>query len=177
MLLYIYPPRPRLATRFHFHHLRIKSLLASRLLTCTKESSQSPIPCFFQDPAFSPSDCAFLASLGYSVLVPPAASAHIDASSFLYAIHLYRPVYAEALATGPPAIFVGTSWDVWDALPPAHPPLDALKTMHHTYHHTAFPQYDDQHVFSSTSIYWRRSLSADGIATDVATTLTKVSLA
>ncbi|PHH64354.1 hypothetical protein CDD81_4711 [Ophiocordyceps australis] len=155
------------------HRAHVQLAAFATIIHELEQASQSPIPCFFQDPAFSPSDCAFLASLGYSVLIAPAASAHIDASSFIYAIHLYRPVYADALAAGPPAIFVGTAWPVWDALPPAQPRLDALKTMHDTYHHTTFPQYDDENVFSSTAIYWRPSLSADGLAT----TLGNVSLA
>lgn len=39
----------------------------------------------------------------------------IDDTTFLYGVHLYWPIYAQALAAAStPAVFVGTGFDVWD---------------------------------------------------------------
>ncbi len=60
------------------------------------------------------SDTAFLTALGHRIVASPAAYALIDDETLLFAVHLYRPIYAAALQSCLPAIFVGTGWDVWD---------------------------------------------------------------
>lgn len=61
------------------------------------------------------SDTAFLTALGHRIVASPAAYALIDDETLLFAVHLYRPIYAAALQSCLPAIFVGTGWDVWDS--------------------------------------------------------------
>lgn len=108
--------------------------------TATETLLEAPIPCLFQEPLFSASDTAFLTSLGHSVVCHPAACRAVDAHTLLYGVHLYRSLYALALARGRaatdtpptpasgsshgddddddalPAVFIGTGWPVWDAV-------------------------------------------------------------
>lgn len=73
-----------------------------------------PIPCIFQEPVFTSADRDFIAGLGHSVVDSPEACDRVDPDTFLFGIHLYRPIYALALRKCLPALFVGTGWDVWD---------------------------------------------------------------
>jgi DNA-binding phage protein len=68
----------------------------------------------FQDPAFTTSDKEFLASLGHEVVEAPAAMALVDEDAFVFGIHLYREVYAQALEKSLPAILIGTGYNVWE---------------------------------------------------------------
>ncbi|KAK7429390.1 hypothetical protein QQZ08_003982 [Neonectria magnoliae] len=114
----------------------------------------SKIDCIFQDPIFTQPDKDFLAGLGHRVVENPEACDMVDADSLLFGIHLYRPVYAEALEKSLPAIFVGTGWDVWDNI--GHTDgLEKMETMEKTYKKCAFPQDSHGSAFSSTSIYWK----------------------
>lgn len=74
------------------------------------------IPCFFQEPLFTDSDKAFLEALRpkLKVVESPRGFDLVDSRTFLYGVHLYRPIYAQALGTAAPSIFVGTSLDIWD---------------------------------------------------------------
>lgn len=38
----------------------------------------------------------------------------VSDNTLLFGVHLYRPLYAQALDSNLPAIFVGTGWDIWD---------------------------------------------------------------
>lgn len=76
--------------------------------------NKDSIECIFQEPIFTDSDKSFLADLGYRVVASPTVYELIDDASLLFAVHLYRPIYAAALKSSLPAIFVGTGWDVWD---------------------------------------------------------------
>ncbi|KAK7421644.1 hypothetical protein QQX98_002111 [Neonectria punicea] len=114
----------------------------------------SKIDCIFQDPIFTQPDKDFLAGLGHRVVEDPEACDMVNADSLLFGIHLYRPVYAEALEKSLPAIFVGTGWDVWDHI--GHTDgLGKMETMEKTYKKCAFPQDSHGSAFSSTSIYWK----------------------
>ncbi|PFH62868.1 hypothetical protein XA68_11424 [Ophiocordyceps unilateralis] len=116
----------------------------------------SPIPCIFQEPLFTPADRHFLSSLGYQVVETPDACAHISRHSFIFGIHLYRPVYAMVLGQYLPALFVGTGWSVWESVSLSESPdLNNLKIMHQSYAKAAFPQDPSSTAFSSTTIYWR----------------------
>jgi hypothetical protein len=79
-----------------------------------EKCSKSTIPCFFQEPLFTDSDKQFIQSLGHTVVESPEGSNMIQSDSMLFGIHLYRPLYAQALERSLPAIFVGTGWPVWD---------------------------------------------------------------
>ena len=74
------------------------------------------IECFFQEPLFTKPDCAFIESLSpsFRVVDSPEGFEKVNPTTFLYGLHLYRPIYAKALAKAAPSIFVGTSLDVWD---------------------------------------------------------------
>ena len=80
----------------------------------------------------------------------------------VFGIHLYRDIWASALDKALPAMFVGTGWDVWDECPGSDKSADfeRIREMDRTYDKFAFPQ-DDQHTFSSTSIYWKKRDSDD----------------
>ncbi|GJN81778.1 hypothetical protein PLIIFM63780_005313 [Purpureocillium lilacinum] len=160
--------------------------------------TRTTIPCLFQEPIFSASDAAFLtASLGHSVVEHPRGCHAVDRRALLYGVHLYRPIYALALAGGGgggggretrayedlPAVFVGTGWDVWDAVTLGQPGgggggdgedgqdgdnddgfMRRLRVMEDTYERADFPQDDPAHGtgFSSTSVYWRRGAVRGG---------------
>lgn len=74
----------------------------------------SEIKCIHQDPIFTESDKGFLIKLGHSVVEDPGAYTEVDEATFLYGVHLYRPVYAASLETKLPCIFVGTGYDEWE---------------------------------------------------------------
>ncbi|RDA85028.1 hypothetical protein CP532_4579 [Ophiocordyceps camponoti-leonardi (nom. inval.)] len=118
--------------------------------------SGSPIQCVFQEPLFTPSDRVFLAGLGHQVVDSPEAFGYISHDSFLFGIHLYRPVYAMALGDELPALFVGTGWHVWESASLSRiSDLDILQTMDRSYAKAAFPQDTSSTAFSGTTIYWR----------------------
>ncbi|PHH76835.1 hypothetical protein CDD80_1176 [Ophiocordyceps camponoti-rufipedis] len=120
----------------------------------------SSIPSIFQEPLFTPADRQFLTSLGYQVVETPEGYNHTSRHSFIFGIHLYRPVYAMALSAHLPALFVGTGLSVWESVSLSESPdLDNLKTMHQHYARAAFPQDESSSAFSSTTIYWRPSES------------------
>lgn len=83
------------------------------LFALEKYSKQS-IQCIFQEPIFTQSDKTFLHTLGHTIVDSPAAYSLIDDGTLLFAVHLYRPIYAAALHASLPAIYIGTGWDVWD---------------------------------------------------------------
>lgn len=72
------------------------------------------MPCYFQEPLFTKSDKALISRLGHTVVDSPRGCDLVDGNSLVFAVHLYRPVYAMALRRHVPAIFVGTGWDVFD---------------------------------------------------------------
>lgn len=62
---------------------------------------------------FSTSDQSFLESRGHRVVESPDGFDLIDGKTLVFGIHLYRPIYAQALKSLP-AAFVGTDFDTWD---------------------------------------------------------------
>lgn len=87
--------------------------------------NKEPIECIFQEPIFTESDKRFITDLGHTIVESPAAYERIDQHTLLIGVHLYRPIYAEALKSCLPAIFIGTGWDVWDTY--AHPLHGAMQ--------------------------------------------------
>ncbi|KYK58822.1 hypothetical protein DCS_05840 [Drechmeria coniospora] len=128
--------------------------------------SGDEIRCIFQEPIFTPSDVAFIASLGHRVVADPLACELVDPQTLLYGIHLYRPIYARSLRKFMPAIFVGTGWDVWDGVSlhddDANADLSRLRTMEREYQKASFPRDTGGTAFSSTSVYWRQSSESKG---------------
>ncbi|GAB0134661.1 hypothetical protein EsDP_00003023 [Epichloe bromicola] len=119
-----------------------------------EKATDTTVQCIFQEPLFTDADAEFLASRGYSVVDAPLGSQAVTRDALLYGIHLYRPLYAEALKDGSPAMFVGTGWDTWDQLMLPVEDLQGLKQMDETYQKWEFPQQGT--AFSSTCLYWRR---------------------
>lgn len=117
-------------------------------------ATDTTVQCIFQEPLFTDADAEFLTSRGYSVVDAPLGSQTVTRDALLYGIHLYRPLYAEALKDGSPAMFVGTGWDTWDQLMLPVEDLQGLKRMDETYQKWEFPQQGT--AFSSTCLYWRR---------------------
>ncbi|XWW94546.1 hypothetical protein V2A60_002489 [Cordyceps javanica] len=149
------------AKRAAFVQLCALTTLVSQL----EKYSKTPIQCIFQEPIFTDADKTFLASLGHRVVSSPQAYDLVDDTTLLFAIHLYRPIYAAALKSNLPAVFVGTGWDVWDTVR-ASPgrtnrvsmervnDLENMQKMHATYARHPFPQDAASTAFSSTSIYF-----------------------
>ncbi|ATY67282.1 hypothetical protein A9K55_000021 [Cordyceps militaris] len=122
----------------------------------SKRAAKRSIECIVQEPILTHADEAFLTSLGHRIVTSPAAYTLIDDTTLLFAVHLYRPVYAAALQSSLPAAFIGTGWDVWEtAIMDKATDLENMKKMHQTYTRYSFPQDTASTAFSSTSIYWR----------------------
>jgi hypothetical protein len=85
----------------------------------------------FQEPLFAPCDVQFLeeqeeaeeeqdasgqkvTAVGGKVVSSPAGFEAVDAHTLVFGVHLYRDIYAQTLAQGCPAAFVGTGYDVWE---------------------------------------------------------------
>ncbi|PNP78850.1 hypothetical protein FNYG_07715 [Fusarium nygamai] len=121
------------------------------------------IETFFQDPAFSSSDKKFLESIGHTVLEDPKGTQMVDEKTLFFGVHLYRPVYNDALEGELPALFVGTSWEDWgDIFADEH--IENVERMHKSYERCAFPQERLDCAFSTTSIYWKPKPEGEGDA-------------
>ncbi|KAG6273142.1 hypothetical protein E4U48_002937, partial [Claviceps purpurea] len=59
-------------------------------------------------------DTAFLTARGHAVVPAPLASTAVTPHTLLYGIHLYRPLYEEALQDHLPSAYVGTDWETWE---------------------------------------------------------------
>ncbi|KAB5559720.1 hypothetical protein GE09DRAFT_1220384 [Coniochaeta sp. 2T2.1] len=66
------------------------------------------IKCYAQEPSFTPSDRAYLSSLGIDVLDSPAAFGLVTARTFVFGIHLPHYAWGYALAEQLPGLYVGT---------------------------------------------------------------------
>ncbi|KAG6205418.1 hypothetical protein E4U35_002617 [Claviceps purpurea] len=113
------------------------------------------IHCTFQEPLFTDADTAFLTARSHAVVPAPLASTAVTPHTLLYGIHLYRPLYEEALQDHLPSAYVGTDWETWEQLMLPEDCLRGVREMHETYRKWEFPQ--EGIVFSGTWIYWRKS--------------------
>ncbi|KAI0405932.1 hypothetical protein F4802DRAFT_596604 [Xylaria palmicola] len=122
-----------------------------------KEASQ-PIRCIFQEPIFNSIDKAFITSLGHQVVESPVGFELVDSETLAFGVHLYRDIYSQVIATHAPAIFVGTSYDVWEDLygiekenwAPRMKEFDQLCVK------AKFPENPGDTIFSSATIHWRQ---------------------
>ncbi|KAK0390558.1 hypothetical protein NLU13_0062 [Sarocladium strictum] len=138
--------------RISFHQLIAFTVLVEEL----EKLNGSEIKCIHQDPIFTESDKGFLIKLGHSVVEDPGAYTEVDEDTFLYGVHLYRPVYAASLETKLPCIFVGTGYDEWEgATMGSLDDIQPMKKMEEEYIKHAFPEDSIQATFYGTSIYWR----------------------
>lgn len=72
------------------------------------------IRCVFQEPIFNPVDRAFIASLGHEIVESPLGFQLVDPETLAFAVHLYRDVHSQVIATHIPAVFVGTPYGIWE---------------------------------------------------------------
>ncbi|KAM0340751.1 hypothetical protein ACHAPU_010342 [Fusarium lateritium] len=116
------------------------------------------IETFFQDPVFNESDKKFLANHGHTVVEDPAGCDLVDSNTFFFGVHLYKPVYNDALAKHLPTLFIGTGWVAWDDMF-ATEGMENMEKMHKLYETCEFPQreqrMDFDPSFSTTDIYWK----------------------
>ena len=91
--------------------LLVESLEAAESGT---ELGKGKIECIFQEPVFTESDKSFITSLGHRVVDSPEGFDMVSPDTLLFGVHLYRPIYAQALARCLPAVFVGSDLEVWD---------------------------------------------------------------
>jgi hypothetical protein len=52
--------------------------------------------------------------MGHRVVDSPVGFDMVGQDTFVFGIHLYRPIYVKALENAVPCVFVGTDLDVWD---------------------------------------------------------------
>ena len=93
-------------------HVQLAAFL--HIVGLLEAKQEAPVKCFFQEPAFSPSDTEFIRELGHEVVGTPAGFELVDQSTLVYGVHLYREVYSQAIGRAVPAVFVGTGYEVWD---------------------------------------------------------------
>ncbi|KAF4449214.1 hypothetical protein F53441_7472 [Fusarium austroafricanum] len=127
------------------------------------------IKTYLQEPAFNAADKKFLEDLGHTVIEDPQGTEMVDPDTFFYGIHLYKPVYNDALAKHLPALYVGTGYEAWSGLVGfilegdmanedsifTSEGVENVKKMHDVYDHCEFPRERHDRPFSTTSIYWR----------------------
>ncbi|KAK3185546.1 hypothetical protein K4F52_005644 [Lecanicillium sp. MT-2017a] len=118
--------------------------------------ANTSIQCIHQEPILTTSDKEFLSNLGHKVVDSPKGCEAIGENTLLFGIHLYRPIYAMALKSCLPAVFIGTPWDVWDEVTlEKSDDLKNLEAMEKTYSKVDFPADPSSTAFSSTAIYFR----------------------
>lgn len=146
----------RTASRHQFAALRwMLSLLKSRFII--KEI-------IFQDPAFNAADVAHFHHLGFQVRQHPFALEAIRSTTFLFAPHLERDLYATALRTVTPALCVGNdvcvhvdSWQM-NEMEKAQSLLDGsvMSAFDRSTESLAMPAYDLDPWCYFTRIYWQK---------------------
>ncbi|KAI0886452.1 uncharacterized protein GGS22DRAFT_128933 [Annulohypoxylon maeteangense] len=136
-------------------HIQLSAFLYMvEQLQCDK---RVPIRCLFQEPIFNSVDEAFIRSLGYEVVYSPNGFEQVSTSTLVFGIHLYRDIYAHALANNLPAVFVGTPREVWEECRASDiPDWDRLKELDDRCDKVEFPEDSGYTTFSSTVIHWRR---------------------
>ncbi|KAI1212136.1 uncharacterized protein F4807DRAFT_458339 [Annulohypoxylon truncatum] len=122
-----------------------------------QRDNRVPIRCLFQEPIFNSVDEAFIRSLGHEVVHSPGGFEQVGTSTLVFGIHLYRDVYAQALAGHLPAVFVGTPREVWEECHGSDV-LDwvQLKDLDERSDKVNFPEDSGYTTFSNTTIHWRR---------------------
>ncbi|KAI0010833.1 hypothetical protein F4779DRAFT_276169 [Xylariaceae sp. FL0662B] len=123
------------------------------------DAGPRPVHCLFQEPLFTVADRAFIRSLGHEVTETPAAFEAVGPGTLVFGVHLYREVYARAIAAHTPAMFVGTPYAVWEEF--HHGSDDDLdwvrmRELDAQCDKAAFPEDAGFTTFSSTAIHWRR---------------------
>lgn len=97
-------------------HCQLDAFVA--MVDCLAEAGNraEPIKCYFQDPAFTEADKAFITGLspGYSIVETPAGFGLVDAMTLVFGVHLYKATYSHALRNALPAMMVCTPYSLWE---------------------------------------------------------------
>ncbi|KAI0153046.1 hypothetical protein GGR57DRAFT_492483 [Xylariaceae sp. FL1272] len=118
-------------------------------------SMNEPIACYFQEPIFNSIDQRFIDSLGHKVVESPQGFHHVDNSSLVFGVHLYREIYSQVIAKHTPAMFIGTPYSVWEDFHGAENlDWDRMKQLDKQCSHIDFPENSSETTFSSTAIHW-----------------------
>ncbi|KAG9254092.1 uncharacterized protein F5Z01DRAFT_116813 [Emericellopsis atlantica] len=126
-----------------------------------EHQSHTSIDCAFQEPVFTTSDKEFIKSLGHRVVDSPEGFDMVGQDTLLFGIHLYRPIYIQAMEKATPIMFVGTELDVWDTLSidKKDDILDVptIKQMSQTHSKHTFPKDDTTNSFTNTAVYCKEA--------------------
>lgn len=137
-------------------HLQLAALLT--IVDDLEGRSGHQIQCIFQEPIFNPVDKAFIASLGHEVVESPLGFQLVDPDTLAFAVHLYRDIHSQVIATHVPAMFVGTPYGIWeDFNQVADLDWEQMKKLDQLCDKAEFPGDRGDHTFSSTVIHWRRN--------------------
>ncbi|KAB5546930.1 hypothetical protein GE09DRAFT_195072 [Coniochaeta sp. 2T2.1] len=90
----------------HDAHVQLEAF--QTIVKVLEERTSKKIKCYAQEPSFTPSDKAYLSSLGIDVLDSPAAFGLVTARTFVFGIHLPHYAWGYALAEHLPGLYVGT---------------------------------------------------------------------
>ncbi|KAI1100019.1 hypothetical protein F4804DRAFT_336642 [Jackrogersella minutella] len=122
-----------------------------------QHNNPQPIRCLFQEPIFNAADEVFIRNLGYEVVPSPGGFEQVNAATLVFGIHLYRDVYAQAIAHSLPAAFIGTPREVWEECHSSDlPDWIRLKDLDERCDKVKFPEDPGYNTFSSTTIHWGR---------------------
>ncbi|KAI0975649.1 hypothetical protein F4678DRAFT_276581 [Xylaria arbuscula] len=136
-------------------HIQLAAFLATVEHLQSKTSHR--ISCVFQEPILNSVDKAFIANLGHEVVESPLGFKLVDPETLAFGVHLYRDIYSQVIATHIPAMFVGTSYEIWEDSHGAEN-LDwtQMKLLDQLCVKAKFPENKADTTFSSTVIHWRQ---------------------
>ncbi|GAW15555.1 hypothetical protein ANO14919_049690 [Xylariales sp. No.14919] len=136
-------------------HIQLAAFLA--IVEHLRSNASHQVRCIFQEPILNSVDKAFIESLGHEVVESPIGFQLVDPESLAFGVHLYRDIYSQVIATHIPAMFVGTSYGIWEDFHGAVN-LDwaQMKKLDQLCVKAKFPENPADTTFSSTIIHWRQ---------------------
>ncbi|KAI1419187.1 hypothetical protein F5Y12DRAFT_284898 [Xylaria sp. FL1777] len=136
-------------------HIQLAAFLA--IVDHLQSKASHRIRCVFQEPILNSVDKAFITSLGHEVVESPIGFQLVNPETLAFGVHLYRDIYSQVIATHIPAIFVGTSYGIWEDFHGTEN-LDwaRMKQLDLLCVKAKFPENPADTSFSSTMIHWRR---------------------
>ncbi|XXH02134.1 hypothetical protein Hte_008502 [Hypoxylon texense] len=136
-------------------HVQLAAFLC--IVEQLQRSSSQAIGCLFQEPLFNSADKAFIQSLGHEIVSSPEGFDRVTPSTLVFGIHLYRDIYNQTVAKHLPAMFVGTSHDVWEEFGGfSQSEFARMKELDEQCTKVEFPEDSGYATFSSTTIHWKQ---------------------
>ncbi|KAI4866458.1 hypothetical protein F4820DRAFT_416638 [Hypoxylon rubiginosum] len=136
-------------------HVQLAAFLC--IVEQLQRNSSQAIACLFQEPLFNSVDKAFIQSLGHEIVDSPEGFDRVTPSTLVFGIHLYRDIYNQTVAKHLPAMFVGTSYDVWEEFRGfSQSEFAKMKELDEQCAKVEFPEDPGYATFSSTTIHWKR---------------------